>query len=243
MISWAKSSPKNSNTIRDSCSKPPFVVFFDVMKTKIFLFGARGKMGTTLRSLMQTHATFEYTDAPAEAAAFIDFSAPAALKATLSVASKGKRPLVIGTTGLTPNDILAIKDSAQHIPILYSPNFSLGIALCMETLRLFKNTLPKETRISMEETHHRSKKDAPSGTALLLAQPLSLPADQITTHRSDETLFIHEVKLSFGAETLTLKHESFSREVYAQGALRATEYLFDKPPGLYTMEDLICEKA
>ncbi len=192
---------------------------------------------------MDTQSSFACTDSEEDAEAFIDFSAAIALKHNVEVAIKQGKPLVIGTTGLSQEDLNTIESAAHMIPLFYSANFSLGIALCMETLRLLKNNLPADTEIALEETHHCSKKDAPSGTALLLAQPLSLQPDQITSHRPEETLFIHEMKLAFGAETITLKHESFSRDVYASGALRATEFILNKPSGLYTMEDLLYEKA
>ena len=198
-------------------------------------------MGTCLRTLMDASSPFSYTDNAEAASSFVDFSAATALEQNVTLAEKIKKPLVIGTTGLNPESVKTF--STRKIPIFFSANFSLGIALCISTLQRLKKSLPPETHIHIEETHHHSKKDAPSGTALLLARPLDLPTDQITSHRSQETLFIHEVKLSFGAETLTLKHESFSRDVYARGALRAAEFLLDKPPGLYTMEDLIDEKT
>ena len=196
-------------------------------------------MGSCLKSLMGASSSFSYTDNTESATACIDFSAPEALEKNVALAERLEKPLVIGTTGLSQANMNTLEFAARKIPLFLSPNFSLGITLCVKTLHLLKNNLPPETKVTLEETHHHSKKDAPSGTALLLARPLALPTDQITSHRGKETRFIHEVKLSLGTETITLKHESFSREVYARGALRATEFILDKPPGLYTMEDLI----
>ena len=200
-------------------------------------------MGTCLRSMMNASSPFSYTDNAEAATTFVDFSAADALEKNVALAEKQEKPLVIGTTGLSHKNVSTLKTTANKIPIFFSANFSLGIALYISTLKKLRKNLPPETQIYIEETHHLSKKDAPGGTALLLARSLDLPADHITSHRGDKTLFIHEVKLSFGAETLTLKHESFSRDVYARGALRAAEFILDKPPGLYTMEDLINEKA
>lgn len=200
-------------------------------------------MGTCLRTLMENSSRFTHTVQAEAATVFVDFSAAAAVEKNIALAQTHGKPLVIGTTGHSAQNDASIRSAARTIPIFISANFSVGVALTIQMLQWLKSRLPQETKITLEETHHISKKDAPSGTALLLARPLSLSKESIRSHRVEKTEFSHEVTLSFGSETLTLKHESFSREVYAQGALKAAEFILDKPPGLYTMEDLIREKA
>ncbi len=200
-------------------------------------------MGTTLRHCIDGEDPFSFTDREDQAHAFIDFSAVAALEKNVEIAALRKKPIVIGTTGHGSEIEKKLKDAAREIPIFFSANFSLGVALCVRTLQFLKNNLPKDTQIEMVETHHKSKRDAPSGTALMLARPLDLRSDSIVSHRVDKAQFIHETSLSFGSETIILKHESFSREVYARGALRAAGFLLNQKPGFYTMEALIHEQT
>jgi 4-hydroxy-tetrahydrodipicolinate reductase len=172
--------------------------------------------------------------------AAIDFSVREASMRHVHAAQNAKKALVIGTTGLRPEEIRAIETAAQDIPIILSANFSLGIALCLKFAALLDNTLFGQSTIDIFETHHIHKKDMPSGTALALAQAIGKGKQEIPIHsiRTGEVVGEHRLVLECGHERIEIKHTAHSREAFAQGALLAAKRLVAKPVGLYTLEDL-----
>jgi 4-hydroxy-tetrahydrodipicolinate reductase len=196
---------------------------------KIYLVGANGRMGQTVAKLAPSIAA-----SPKEADAIIDFSSPEGTKSALAAALEYKLPLVVGTTGL-PDHLF--DEPSTLIPILASPNFSLGIALYLKWLPALREQLPG-ARCTIIETHHAKKKDAPSGTALKLAEALGVPAS-IESIREGETIGEHRIILNFEGEMLELRHAALSREAFAKGALAAANFLVNKPAGLYTLADLL----
>lgn len=187
----------------------------------------------------------------------IDFSLPGATAAVVQTAAGHRKPLLIGTTGQSSETRLVIETAAKQIPILYSPNFTLGIALCLEATAFFGRHLKGSCFVDVVETHHTHKKDAPSGTALALAKSVDYghvcPGTLVETPRSQETIAIHSVrtgevvgehKIIFECqgERLEIRHEVRSREAFAQGALRAAKFLARCSPGLYSMKDLLHAK-
>ena len=218
-------------------------MIYSSMECKIFLFGASGKMGSCFGALVSQTPPFSLTSDPARADAFVDFSVASALEDHLALALRHKQPLVIGTTGHAEGLLERLQTASFEIPLFLSYNFSLGAALFIETLSRFKRHFPKNTMIAIEECHHLSKRDAPSGTALKLAQALDFPPEKIRSERKEEIVGIHEVRLTSGGESILFRHEAASREVFAQGALSALRFILKKTPGLYTMEDLIHAKS
>ena len=198
-------------------------------------------------------------DAPADVA--VDFSAPAALEGLLALCLERRLPLVLATTGHTGEQLAALRDAARQIPLFHAANFSLGVSLLSALVRRSAALLGPEWDIEIVERHHRSKADAPSGTALLLAeaaaqglpQPPRLVCGRAGVRRKWEAGEIgvssvraggiagdHEVLFAAPDEVLILRHTALSREVYASGALRAARFLAqDRRPGLYSMEDLL----
>lgn len=162
----------------------------------------------------------------------IDFSLPEGTKKALQLS----HPLVCATTGLCQDILQEFETFSKKNPLLYSPNFSLGIAHLSQLLKQ-ANKLIKGASVEVRETHHHCKKDSPSGTALKLAQILD--TKQIQATRGEKTLFHHEVLFSLEDEHLILKHEAHSREVFARGALKAAKFLIEQPPGIYSMEEVI----
>ncbi len=182
----------------------------------------------------------------------IDFSSAQITKEHIKTAHALKKGLVIGTTGLDKNVLRAMKLAAQEIPILYSPNFSLGMALCLEAVNKFASSLFGDCYIDIFETHHIHKKDSPSGTALALAKAIgkgTVAFNQSDSNRNKEQIVIHSIRsgdvlgehtiiFECGNERIQLTHQAHSRDAFAKGALLAATFLVEQPPGLYSIKDL-----
>jgi len=192
--------------------------------------GATGRMGRLVAELVKSDPEVEL--ATDEADIWIDFSTP---EGTQKAIALGK-PLVCGTTGLPDSVLKELHTLSEKVPVLYAPNFSLGIALAVKMLNALTPHLKVFSTIKIDETHHRHKKDAPSGTALSLS--LLLGTDQIESHRVGEVVGTHQITLNLPNETLTLTHEALSRKAFAQGALEAAKFIFNKPAKLYSLDDL-----
>ncbi len=192
-----------------------------------------------------------------QADVIIDFSNHLATDALLSYAVKRNIPLMLATTGHTEEENERIEDASKKIPLFHSANMSLGVALLLE---LAQKTAAVMTNADIEivETHHNRKLDAPSGTALMLANALQKIRDKaflkcgrsgkaprekneigIHSVRMGNIVGIHEVMVSTDNETVTLKHEAHSRALFAEGALAAASFIVKQQPGLYDMNSLV----
>ena len=187
----------------------------------------------------------------------IDFSHHTAVNALLDFCEARKLPVVICTTGHDAAELARIADSAKKIPVFHSSNMSVGVALLCQMARDAARLFP-EADIEIVETHHKHKVDAPSGTAKMLfsaiqeARPEARMVcgregmaprtpEEVGVHalRRGEIVGIHEVHITSATQSLTLKHEAFSRTLFAEGAVCAAEFLAGKPAGLYDMKSLI----
>jgi 4-hydroxy-tetrahydrodipicolinate reductase len=192
----------------------------------------------------------------------IDFTVPAATIAHARIAADQGVSVVIGTTGLDPQQTAAIHDCAKKVPILWAANMSLGINILMALVEKTASLLDPGYDIEVLEMHHRHKIDAPSGTALALGRSAAAgrkvrledvwrksrdghtgarPAGEIgfATLRGGEEVGVHTVMFAAAGERLELSHRSFSRETYASGAVRAALWLQGRKPGLYGMKDVL----
>ena len=241
---------------------------------RVIISGALGFMGREVRALTEKGAYGSslaalidivggegvyktLADCKEEADVLIDFSNRAATLPLLEEAVKRNLPLVIATTGHTEEEKAAIFAAAEKIPIFFSYNYSLGVAV---TAKLVKDAAARLGGADIEiiETHHNRKLDAPSGTAIMLSESIMEARPELHTNvgrsgickrepneigissiRSGNIVGIHEVILNTGNETLTIRHEAHSRALFADGALAAAEFLMGKPAGLYNMKDLI----
>jgi 4-hydroxy-tetrahydrodipicolinate reductase len=172
----------------------------------------------------------------------IDFSVPEASLRYANLAAAARKPIVIGTTGFSAADWKALRELAQKTPLFHSPNFSLGIHVMLSLAEEAARSLP-DFDASISETHHKQKKDAPSGTALRIAERLSQarpggPPIEITSRRLGHVVGEHVLTLAGPFETLEITHRAQSREVFAAGALEAALWLKARKPGLYGMDDL-----
>ena len=191
----------------------------------------------------------------------IDFSNPTLLGSLLGYAKSSKVPAVICTTGFTEAQMQEIEETSKSVPILYSRNMSLGINLLVELSKIATRILGENFDVEIVEKHHNKKIDAPSGTALMLAEEISeeMPEkaefvydrskerkprtkNEIGIHsvRGGTIAGDHDVIFAGNKEIITLSHHAESREIFAVGSLRAAEYLSSvQVTGLYTMKDVI----
>ena len=190
----------------------------------------------------------------------LDFSSPAALKGLLSFSEKTTKPLVICTTGFTPSDLALINEKSSIIPIFKSANMSYGINLINLLLKKITPLLYGSYDIEIVEKHHNQKIDAPSGTALAIADAINDTLSEPYTYRYDRSttrekrpkkeigihavrggtiVGEHEILFAGNDEFITLKHQATSKDVFAVGAIKAAMFLAPKGPGLYNMEHLL----
>ena len=201
----------------------------------------------------------DWSSVPA-ADAVIDFSNPAALAAELDYATAHGLPLVLCTTGLSAEQMAAVQDAATRIPVFFSSNMSLGVAVLSALTKKAAAVLGDTFDIEIVEMHHNQKLDAPSGTALMLADAAKagLSYDPVYTYdrhtrrqkrdkkeigiaalRGGTVVGEHSVYFAGEQEVITLSHSAGSRSVFAAGALTAAAFLQGKPAGMYSMEDII----
>ncbi len=193
----------------------------------------------------------------------ISFTLADALPSVLSQCQQQSRPIVIGTTGLDDAQKQRIQQTARDIPIVFAPNMSIGVNLCLEILRVISRVIGTDADIEIIEAHHRGKKDAPSGTALhmgeVIATTLGRELRQCAVygrHSSNDTqrqresiafssiragdiIGEHTAMFACAGERIELSHRATSRDAFASGALRAALWLSTQPPGLYDMRDVL----
>jgi 4-hydroxy-tetrahydrodipicolinate reductase len=192
----------------------------------------------------------------------IDFSSPEATLDHLRTVAQHRRAMVIGTTGFSASQLEELKSLASRVPCVLSPNMSVGVNLIYKVIGEMAKTLGDEYDIEVIEAHHRLKKDAPSGTALkiaeVLAKAVSRDLDQvgvyarkgligerkkgeigIQTIRAGDIIGDHTVLFGGMGERIEVTHRASSRDTFAGGALRAARWVVRQPPGLYDMMDVL----
>jgi 4-hydroxy-tetrahydrodipicolinate reductase len=174
----------------------------------------------------------------------IDFSTAAATVGVCQACTKYRKPLVLGTTGHDEAQKTSVADAAKEIPIVFAANFSTGVNVLFALTRRATELLGNDFDLDVIEMHHRTKKDAPSGTARRLLEILREARgtkEEITAKsiRVGDIVGDHRVIFAGPGERLELVHRAASRETFALGALRAARWIIDRPPGLYRMEDVL----
>ena len=173
---------------------------------------------------------------------FIDFTLPEASIENLDYISKYKKALVLGTTGFNDGQIKKIHDIAKIVPVVFSPNMSIGVNVLFSLLPEIYRRLGPDYNIEIVEAHHKAKKDAPSGTAKKMAEVLAQAVKKdIPTHsiRLGDIVGDHTVIFCGNSERIEIKHQAHSRDLFALGALAAAKWVFGKPAGLYSMQDVL----
>ena len=276
---------------------------------RIGLFGANGRMGQSILSVMasagelsneislgcalvrpghglnatqisslnalgqEAYYSSDVTDGFSKSDVMIDFTLPEATKENLSLAQDRMTPMVIGTTGIGPEEHRLMESLAKQVPVFYDTNMSLGVAVLKHLVHEATRMLGDEFDCDIFESHHRYKKDIPSGTAMSLGEEVarargnqlkdlgtrrfnSKDPSAIQTmheHKISEVGFSavrgggvfgdHDVIFSSDQEQVKLSHRALNRDVFAKGALTAAKWIVNQPPGLYSMKDLLAFKG
>ena len=208
------------------------------------------------------YKSFDLVKSPEEIDCIVDFSHHSITPDLLKFAKANSLPVVLSTTGHTEEELALVKEASEYIPIFHSGNMSLGVALLCELAKTVAKTMP-EAEIEIIERHHNRKIDAPSGTALMLANAIKEARpdtyhkvgrsghgkrefSEIGIHsiRMGNIVGVHEVIVTTGNQTITLKHEAHDRALFAEGGLCAAEFLVGADSGLYDMKSIVAgEKA
>lgn len=247
---------------------------------KIILSGCNGKMGRVITACVEQRADCDIiagvdmnTEAKSdfvvyrsiaeyegEADVIIDFSHPSALDGLLAYAGARKLPIVLATTGYDKEQIAKIEAASKEIPVFFSFNMSIGVNLLIELAKKAAVVLGDQFDIEIVEKHHNQKVDAPSGTAIMLAEGINEARDHayrytydrhsqrkkrepneigIQSVRGGTIVGEHEVIFAGHDELLTLTHTAMSKEIFATGAVNAAIFLSGKPAGFYNMGNLV----
>ncbi len=206
----------------------------------IMLIGASGKLAKEIESVAKDLPTFHITERVTRSSPHLsnltnadivlDASSPEALEKNLKKIVDSKKPLVIASTGHSEESIKQIHEASKHIPILLCANLAPGIIAINKMIE----SLPEAKNVEIKETHHASKKDAPSGTAKKLAKLAGLDENSIAVVREGSVIGHHWIKLDLEDETIEVSHKALSRTAFAKGALLACQFLSKKGKGLYT---------
>ena len=246
----------------------------------IILVGVNGKMGQVICRILEGNNTAQvvcgidinterkngfpvyssFDDVSEECDVIIDFSHPSSLENTLSYCVKNKKAAVIATTGLSAQQIDSIEAVSKEIPVFFSANMSLGVNLLIQLAKKATALLEDNFDIEIIEKHHNLKIDAPSGTALAIADAINdtcthsneyiYDRHSMRKKRSKNEIGIHSLRggtivgehsviFAGNDEIIELKHTASSKEIFAVGAVKAASFVADKTPGLYNMDNLI----
>lgn len=246
--------------------------------TKIILSGCLGRMGKAITEIVKNTDDAEivcgfdiaqgecsypiynsYENVDVDADVIIDFSHPSNFENILNFAKSKKLPIVMATTGLSDEQRVALKEAAEEIPVFFSANMSLGINLLIKLAQMATKVLESDFDIEIVEKHHNKKLDAPSGTALAIADAIDgvmtndanyvYERQSVRKQREKQDIGIHAIRggtivgehdVIFAGpdEVITLSHHASSREVFAQGAVKAAMFMKGKPNGFYSMDNL-----
>ena len=245
---------------------------------RVILCGCSGKMGRVISQIVNNYPSLSIVagidavdsaqsypifhsiaECNIEADVILDFSRPAALDDLLNYAKTNKLPIVLCTTGYTKDQLDKIDEYSKEIPVFHSANMSIGVNVVNNILKNISAMLYDNFDIEIIEKHHNQKVDAPSGTALLLANTIkaAIPEETIYVHgregiamrhhkeigihavRGGSIVGEHEIIFAGQGETITISHSALSREVFAVGALKACEFMYNKGAGMYDMNDVV----
>lgn len=237
----------------------------------VLIHGCHGRMGKVLENYIHTtndivyrygidiDTKLQFDSIAVKPDVIVDFSSPKGTLKALEYATTNAIPIVIATTGFSKEELEQIKESSKFIPIFHASNMSYSIYLMSKLVSVIAPYL-SNTDIEIIEKHHNKKSDAPSGTALSLANSINNVCENRYTYvfnrfggkqsrkkneigfssvRGGNLVGEHEVLFIGDYETIEIKHTAYSRDIYAEGAIRAARFILTKKKGLYGMEDLL----
>lgn len=220
---------------------------------KICVSGSKGKMGSRISVLskddteLELSGSFDVEDDPKAAIescdCLIEFTSPEATIKNLEICENSGKAIVIGTTGLSQSEQDRIKEAAKKIPVVFSPNMSVGVNLLFKMIADAARVLGPEYNVSIVEAHHINKKDSPSGTAKEMSRivkeskgDIEIPIESV---REDEIVGEHTITFDSDSDLIEITHSAKTRDIFAKGALKAAKYVCGKPAGLYAMKDVL----
>lgn len=223
-----------------------------------------GQDAGTVAGIDKQHVTVvsDRSAIPPQPYVWVDFTLPEGALDALAFCTQEKVPMVIGTTGFNSEQKDLIEDASHTIPIVFAPNMSVGVNLCLSILKTAAQTLGQDYDVEIVEAHHKNKLDAPSGTALrmgeVVADTLNVDLDHNAEYvrhgnigkrkkgaigfqsiRAGDIVGEHTVTFAGIGERIEIAHKASSRMTFAQGAMRAAHWLSDRPAGLYDMQDVL----
>ncbi len=172
----------------------------------------------------------------------VDFTLPEATDEHLDYAAKYRKALVLGTTGLSDAQKSKVEDISKIIPIVFTPNMSIGVNVLFSILPEIAKKLGSDYSVEIVEAHHKAKKDAPSGTAKKMAELIAQATKKdIPMHsiRLGDIFGDHTIIFCGNSERIEIKHQAHSRDLFVVGALKAAKWISQKPAGLYSMQDVL----
>ena len=222
---------------------------------RLVMHGAAGRMGSRVCALARADSRFELVaaidqdeqfetsiDRAAEVDVIIDFSSDEGAGSAVRMATDHAAAVLIGTTGLSPQTLDITEVAARRIPIMVAPNTSRGVAVLTRLVVEAARLLGDQYDVNLIELHHLHKRDAPSGTALRIAEQMrreagvELPADRIHAVRAGDIVGEHIIEFAASGERLSFRHIATDRDLFARGALRLAAWLAGRAPGLYTID-------
>ncbi len=247
---------------------------------RILLCGSEGKMGRAVKNTVEPLCDMQiaglvdvsletdlskgefksFADVSGEYDCIIDFSNPAVLQSELEYAQKSGTPIVLCTTGFSQQQLESVEKASEKIAVFFSANMSLGVNLLVSLCQKAAEILGDNFDIEIIEKHHNQKLDAPSGTALMIANAINEACDQryhyvydrqsvrqkrdgkeigISAVRGGNIVGEHEVLFAGHDECISIKHSATSKEVFAVGAVNAAKFLASKKSGMYSMKDML----
>ena len=249
---------------------------------KILISGYYGHMGKVLKDMLLNDSELElacgvdinaknindennnkikvfehFKDVDVDFDLIIDFSSHLATKDLIDFVIEKNKKLVLATTGQTKEELDMINEASKKVPIFFAANYSIGVSILIDLAKNVAKNM-KDADIEIVETHHNRKLDAPSGTALKIAEGIKEVRPDanfvfgrngnkkrekndigINSIRIGNVVGIHEVIVSTNNESITLKHEAYTRALFAEGAVRAAKFMEGKPAGMYKMQDML----
>ena len=227
-----------------SSSEPPVNA-----NASVVVIGARGRMGQALLRAIEADArctlaaAIDRGDAPPETGDLvIDFSSDEGVKSALAASERLSAPLLVGTTALSEASMLALRQASARRPVMVTSNASVGVAVMHRMVDMAVRALGPGWQVRLSETHHTRKLDAPSGTALALAQTIAaaggtIRREDIRSRREGDVVGHHRIELVGSGETLVLEHEAHDRALFARGALELGLWLRGAGAGWHTTQD------
>ncbi len=215
---------------------------------KYGLIGATGRLGKEVVNVFADHDhllvfTYDLTGEwiESEPELIIDASLPEVFNDSIKFVNQFKVPLIIATTGLTDANLKELKKLSETYPVVQSYNFSVGIQVLLQLTKLANEKLP-DWDVEISETHHRFKKDKPSGTAKMMQEIFKDKKVNTSSFRLGNVPGDHSISFAGLGEVISLEHRATSRRTFAEGILKSAEFAMKKERGFYTFTDVVFEK-